>query len=89
MSKKAVDPNDEYVVRELFACGAGHFLTPGFTHWESGECCPHDHAPGEDPHLYYRNILVPKRRSKRQGGGNMWKWMLKNPGMWGHLPVTP
>lgn len=92
MSRKAIDPNDVYMVRELFACGEGHFLTPGFTHWESGEACPHTHdsnASNEDVHLYYRKLLVPTHRSERQGGGDMWEYLLANPGMWGHLPVCP
>lgn len=87
--KKPIDPNDTYVVRELFACGAGHFLTPGFTHWESGECCPHSHEVGEDPHLYYRQMLVPTKQSEKLGGGDMWQWLCARPGKWGHLPLAP
>lgn len=86
---KAIDPTDTYVVRELFACGGGHFLTPGYTHWEAGECCPHGHEPGEDAHLYDRLIMVPTHRSEAQGAAEMWPWMLEHEGKWGQLPLAP
>jgi hypothetical protein len=94
MSVKDVDPDDQYVVREVFSCGEGHFLTPGFTHWEQGEVCPHNHTAGasnEDVHLYYRDLLVPTTLgdggSKISGTDTMDHWRA-NAGKWGHLPVA-
>lgn len=89
--KKQIDPNETYEVKEMFSCGEGHFMTPGFTHWEEGEACPYDHNPNAsnaDVHLYYRKILVPTLDSN---GRNMWEELTKpeNAGKWGHLPVAP
>lgn len=94
MSTKPIDPTDTYVVRELFACSDGHFMCPGYTHWEVGEACPHSHRPGLKPSaycLYDRLLLVPTRRSDRQGGGDMWKYLTSREqrGSWGHLPLAP
>jgi hypothetical protein len=94
MSVKAIDPTDTYVIRELFGCGEGHALTPGFTHWESGEVCPHGHlrtASNEDVHLYDRLYAVPERRSERQGGGDMWEYLTapENRGQWIQNPPAP
>lgn len=96
MAKKTRDPKDTYEVVELFACGEGHFLTPGFTHWESGEACPHGHSPGAsnaDVHLYYRKLWVPVWRGTKKNPysrlrGKTVANFAKNPGKWGHLPVV-
>lgn len=83
--KKPVDPDDTYVIREMFACGEGHFMCPGFTHWESGEACPWRHsddATNEDVHLYYRNIMVPTSHVDKLFNTP------ENAGKWGHLPVA-
>lgn len=90
--KKSIDPDDTYIVRELFACGEGHFLSPPHTYWEEGEVCPHGHdenATNRDVHLYYRLIMVPTVMTDRDGGGDLWENMLKNPDCWGQLPIAP
>lgn len=86
MSVKQIDPDDSYIVRELFACSAGHFLPPGFTYWEAGECCPHGHSDGEDPHLYWRLMMVP---TKASDGKDMWRKLLDHPDRWGQFPLAP
>jgi hypothetical protein len=91
VAKKLIDPNETYVVRELFACGEGHFMAPGFTHWEEGEACPYGHdtdASNEDVHLYYRKLLVPVQASD---GSDLWTKLTssENAGKWGQLPVAP
>jgi hypothetical protein len=93
MAPKAVDPDDVYIVRELFACGEGHFMCPGFTHWETGEACPMGHAStasNEDVHLYLRKIMVPEFRVGRSGAKS-WENMnaRENAGKWGQLPLAP
>jgi hypothetical protein len=91
MAKKAVDPKETYEIRELFSCGEGHFLMPGFTHWEEGEACPHGHdesASNEDVHLYYRKLMFPVEATD---GGSLWTKLSKpeNANKWGQLPVAP
>jgi len=88
--KKPVVKGETYIARELFACGEGHFMSPGFTHWEEGEACPHGHDPdasNEDVHLYYRIILVPEKASD---GTDLWEKLTspENAGKWGQLPVA-
>lgn len=85
---KTVDPNETYEVMELLSCGEGHFLTPGFTHWEEGEVCPFGHssdASNADVHLYYRKLLIPTTDSQ---GRPIKEMISENRGKWGQTPVA-
>lgn len=89
MLGKPIDPTDTYVVREMFACGEGHCLPRGFTHWESGEACPHAHseeATNADCHLYWRKIAVP---TETTSGDDMWAMLTSEPNRWSQLPLAP
>jgi hypothetical protein len=94
--KKKLDPKDTYVVRDMFGCGEGHFLTPGFTHWESGEACPHGHsesANNADVHLYWRKALVPTNVGTKENPYDTNtktydELFAEKPGTWVHLPLA-
>jgi len=100
MSIKPIVP-DEYIVREMFGCGEGHVLPPGFTHWESGEACLYGHTPdasNEAVHLYWRLVLVPVHAhwdgSPACDSGptcrhDMWEKLCASPNQWAHLPMAP
>jgi hypothetical protein len=93
MSLKQIDPKDTYIVREMFGCGHGHVLPPGFTHWEEGEACIHGHeGPPTDNasyHLYWRLVLVPVYRKGYDGGEKLWDVLRAEPNKWAHLPLAP
>ena len=97
MAKKPIDPKETYNVKELFGCGEGHFLTPGFTHWESGEACPQNHEPGQPNkyyHLYYRKFMVPTHQGTKEDryskdSPTYDELFRDNPGKWGQLPLAP
>lgn len=95
---KQIDPKDTYVVRQMFGCGEGHALPPGFTHWESGEGCIHGHSgigkPNEYYHLYWRLYLVPVYRGTKEDpyspeNGKVWDRLLSNPNKWGQFVPAP
>lgn len=98
MAIKYIDPDDMYIVREMFGCGHGHAMPPGFTHWESGEGCIFTHSqargPGYGPgpttnesaHYYWRLMLV----SIVDGNGqDLWERALSDPNKFGHYPLAP
>lgn len=88
--RKSIDPDDSYIVREMFGCGHGHCMPPGFTHWESGEGCPHGHegppTDNESYHLYWRLMAVP---TKDMDGGDCWERICSDPNKWCHCPMAP
>jgi hypothetical protein len=87
--KKPIDPDDSYIVREMFGCGEGHVWTPGYTHWEAGEGCPFGHsdeATNEELHLYRRLVMVP---TKTMGGTDLWQFILEHPNEAMHFPMAP
>lgn len=92
---------DEYVVREMFGCGHGHCLPPGFTHWESGEACIWGHEDGPNDnhsvHLYWRLMLVPVHAhfdgsdycdSGEHCEHDLWERICAQPDKWCHLPLA-
>lgn len=88
---KSIDLDDSYTVREMFGCGHGHVLPPGFTHWESGEACPLGHSssgPSDNKsyHLYWRLVCVPIVDMR---GNDMWEKLCSYPNRWAHLPLAP
>lgn len=87
MSKRPIDPDEIYEIHKMLSCEDGHFWGPGYTHWEQGECCPLLDHDG-DPHLYFRNIMVPVEASD---GGSLWEKLNKpeHQGKLGWLPVAP
>lgn len=91
MAIKKLDPDDMYIVREMFGCGHGHVMPPGFTHWESGEACIYVHG-GEGPttnesaHLYWRLVCVPVVDGR---GADMWDKLCAEPNRWAHLALAP
>lgn len=92
MARKKPVEGEEYIVREIFGCGEGHFLA-SFTHWESGEACPHGHEAGHDNayyHLYYRPFLVPKYIGDGPESGDLWEKLNRdeNINKWGQLPLA-
>lgn len=98
MAIKYIDKDDMYVVRMMFACGHGHALPPGFTHWESGEACIFTHSqetgPGYGPgpttnesdHYYGRLMLVPMFDLD---GKDIYDKLCDNPNKFGHFPLAP
>jgi len=95
---KTIDPKETYVVREMFGCGEGHALPPGFTHWESGEACilGHEHhdQPNEYYHLYWRLYLVPMYNGTKDNpydpeSGDLWQRVKDNPNKWGQYTPAP
>lgn len=90
MSLKKIDPDDSYIVREMFGCGHGHVLPPGFGYWEFGEACTwgHEGPPTDNAsyHLYWRLVAVPIVSSK---GEDEWKKLCAHPDKWAHLPLAP
>jgi len=98
MAIKCIYPDDTYIVREMFGCGHGHCMPPGFTHWESGEACIHGHSqeygPGYGPgptdnesyHLYWRLMAVPVADAN---GGDCWERIQTDPNKWCHFPPAP
>src|SRR4029077_15143429 len=100
--KKAIDPKETYIVREVFCCGEGHCPGIRFTHWESGEACVYSHqsdASNKDVHFYWRLALVPKNRGNpdkakdqySDKNGDFWEFanLPENENKWCHFPLAP
>ena len=96
--KRPIDPKETYIVTEMFGCGVGHAVKH-FTHWESGEACPHGHDSGftnEDYHLYWRMYLVPKHRGSEGNpydtNSELYSELMDKPenhNKWGFFTLAP
>lgn len=100
--RKLIDPNETYIVREIFCCGEGHCPGIRFTHWEEGEACIyiHDEATSNyDCHYYWRLALIPLYKGNPDKGkdqyssenGDFWEFanLPENENRWVQFPLAP